>query len=68
MGEQVLFVLEVVVENPVSDLSLPGDVADGQPGAAALADKPRGGGDQVVTQALAIAVTQDGWFPRSHRA
>ena len=66
MGEQVLFVLEVVVEHAVGDLGLPGDVTHAQPGAAPLVDQPRRGGDEIVAQvlAVAVAVAKDGWLPR----
>ena len=64
LGEQVFLVLEVVVEHAVGDLGLPGDVAHGQPGAAALVDQSRGGRDQVLAQVLSVAVAQHGGFPR----
>lgn len=63
-GEQVLFVLEVVVEHTVGDLGFPRDVADSQPCAAPLIDQPRGGRDQVLAQVRAVAVAQHGGFPR----
>ena len=64
LRQQVLLVLEVVVQRAVGHLGFPGDVPDGQPGAAALVDQPGGGGDQVFAEVLPVAVAEHGWFPR----
>jgi ATP-binding cassette, subfamily B, bacterial len=64
VGQQVFLVLEVVVQHAVGDLRLPGDVADGQRTGAALADQPRGGGDQVLAQVLRVVAAEGSGFPR----
>ena len=63
VGEQVVLVREVVVQGAVGHLRLAGEVADGQPGAAALADEPGRRRDQVLPQALAATAEGSG-LPR----
>ena len=64
VGQQVLLVLEVVVEDAVGHLGLPRDVADGQRAGTALADQPRGDGDQVPAQVLRVPAAEDAGSPR----